>query len=206
MTELMVVVAIMAIIAGVTLPKYVGSLNRSKARDESNRLLAVVRYGQGMAALQRATYWLKINIEASSYSLERGAGRGDDFEATEDQLTAGGYSSGYSSGDAAPAVPADTTADAGTGEKVAGAGRTHAGRVEVFDETQHTLPLGVVLKKITDNQGTTYESGDFSIPLDPRGSSQDTTVYLGVKVEHNEIYSIHIGANGLTEVNVERAR
>jgi len=196
LVELIIVIAIMGIIAAVMVPKYASSLSRSRTRDESNRLLAASRFGQGMAALQRATYWLKINLDTQSYCLERGASRGDDFDVSTDQLSAGGYgSSSYTT----PSLPTGEE-----GKPVAGAGRSAAGSVDIFDEAAHTLPLGVWFIKVADASGAEFSSGEYAIPLDPRGFACDTTIYLSSDREKGDVYSVHIGANGLTEVNVER--
>lgn len=199
--ELVVVVAIMAIMAAVAMPKFAKGLSKSRTKDEANRILSIVRYGQSMAALERTTYWLKMNLDAQTYTLERGAGRGDDFEMTGDDLS-GGYGSGL------PMQP-PVSGDAASGEQTPRS-RGSAGPVDVFDETCHTMPVGVVISKIVDMRGTETMDGEYSVPLDPRGVAQDVTIYIGARRSEDSAlkagvtYAVRVGANGLTEMNVER--
>ncbi|MCX7003348.1 MAG: prepilin-type N-terminal cleavage/methylation domain-containing protein, partial [bacterium] len=60
--ELIVVIAIMGIIAGIAVPKVIGSLYSGKQRSEAFQLLTAIRYAQGMAALQRAPYRLHFDL------------------------------------------------------------------------------------------------------------------------------------------------
>jgi len=203
MIELMVVVAMLAIVMAVSAPKIFKSLYVGRLRGEANTIMSAIVYCQGMAAIQRATYRVHFDIDKQEYYATRDAGRGDDFELTEDDLTASG-SSGLFPGQSARFMPdsdKEDDADFFDEENVC-SNRNAAGRISIFDEETHKLPKNIKILKIIDGRGDEFIEGAIDIPLDPQGRSIDTTVVLG-KSENDLKYKIHIGANGLTEIIVE---
>jgi len=207
MLELIVVISMMAIVLGVSAPRIFKTLYRGKLRSEANTLMSTFMYAQGMAAIQRATYRVNFNIDKQEYHVTRDAGRGDDFELSEDDLTTSGGSSlfpGQSTrympdSDDDPIEKDDYWDD----DENTSSNRNAAGRVSVLDEETHKLPGEIKILKIVDGRGDEFLEGTFEVPLDPQGRSIDTTIYIGKKEEDSLIYKVHIGADGITEVFVE---
>ena len=205
MLELIVVIAMLAIVMAVSAPRIFKTLYRGKLRGEANTLMSAITYSQGMAAIQRATYRVHFNIDNNEYYVTRDAGRGDDFELTEDDLTTSGGSSLFP-GESARFSPEESDNDEEDiyfdDEACSSSNRNAAGRVSIFDEETHKLPAEIKILKIIDNRGDEYNDGTFELPLDPQGRSIDTTVVIG-KSEDDLKYEIHIGANGIIETTVD---
>ena len=204
--ELIVVIAMLAIIMTVSAPRIFRSLYLGKLRSEANTIMSVIVYCQGMAAIQRATYRIHLNIDKQEYYVTRDEGRGDDFELTEDDLTASGSS-------LFPGESANYMPDTGDEEEKSdddiflddeniSSNRNAAGKVSIFDEETHKLPQEIKILKIIDGRGEEITDGSVDIPLDPQGRSIDTTIVLG-KSEDDVKYKVHVGANGLTDIITE---
>ena len=221
--ELIVVVVIIGILAGVSAPKIVSSLNAGKLRSEANQILTTMRYAQGMAAMQRATYRIKFNLGSSkfddekkfavqSYELIRDESRNDFFEFTDDDLMASGESSLFP-GQQNRGLPSkdnfdykdDKDQDQGFYEEnLANSNRNVAGSVDIFDEKTHKLPSGVKIIKIIDGRDDfEITEGEYIIPIDPKGHSLDSYIYLTSSGKHSPTYIIHIGMNGLSEAYIK---
>jgi len=196
--ELIVVITIMGIIAGVAIPKVVGGVYAGKLRGEALQLFTAIRYAQGMAALQRANYRIQFNLdgEQQSYDIYRDASRGDDFDLNEDTLGAlGGSYETFSRGVLGLDAGQHGDSDA------AGAG---ARRVELFGETGHRLPLGVYIDRIVDAYDEAASQGTFDLYLDPKGLSSGVSIYLTSARHNSTVYIIKVGANGLCEMYREQ--
>ncbi len=217
--ELIVVIVIIGVLAGVSAPKIINSLNAGKLRSEANQILTTMRYAQGMAAMQRATYKIKFNLGNSkfddekkfavqSYELIRDESRNDFFEFTDDDLMASGESSLFP-GQQNRGVPAKDDFDYKDDkdqdkefyeDDSANSNRNLAGTVDIFDEKTHKLPSGVKIIKIVDGRDDfEVTDGEYIIPIDPKGHSLDSYIYLTSSGKHPLTYIIHIGMNGLSE-------
>ena len=218
MLELVVVIVIIGVLAGVSAPKIVSSLNAGKLRGESNNILSILRYAQGMAVIQRATYRLKINLGDSefddekkfvtqSYQLFRDASKNDDFELSDSDFDG---STGHGQGNSS--MPAKDDFDYKIDEKndkddyyddeneTISSNRNLAGPVDIFDEAVHEFPSGVKITKIIDAFGD-YEitKGNYEITIEPNGHSHESYIYLTSSGKNPPTYIIHIGINGLSE-------
>ena len=207
MLELIVVISMMAIVLSVSAPRIFKTLYRGKLRGEANNLMTTFVYSQGMAAVQRATYRVHFNLDNQEYYVTRDAGRGDDFELTENDLTSSG-NSGLFPGENARYMPDSgdysiEKYDDWDDEENINTNRNAAGRVSIFDEDSHKMPKEIKILKIIDGRGDEITEGTFEVPVDPHGRSFDTTIYLGKSDEDKIIYKVHIGANGITEVIIE---
>jgi len=207
MLELIVVIAMMAIVLSISAPRIFKTLYRGKLRSEANNLMTTFRYSQGMAAVQRATYRVHFNLENQEYYVTRDAGRGDDFELTDDDLTSSG-SSGLFPGESSRYMPDSDDDSEGKNtdwydDENTNSCRNSAGKVSIFDEETHKLPGEIKILKIVDGRGDEISEGTFEVPLDPQGRSFETTIYFGKKDEDTLKYLVHIGANGIAEVIVE---
>lgn len=205
--ELIVVISMMAIVLSVSAPRIFKTLHRGKLRSEANTLMTTFVYSQGMAAIQRATYRVHLDLDKQEYYVSRDAGRGDDFELTEDDLTSSG-GSGLFPGESSRYMPdsadkQNDNDDDWTDEENINSNRNAAGRVSIFDEETHKLPKEIKILKIVDGRGDEISEGKFEVPLNPQGRSIDTTIYFGKKEDDPLKYKVHIRANGLTEVIVE---
>jgi len=209
MLELIVVISMMAIVLSVSAPRIFKTMYRGKLRGEANHLMTTFKYSQGMAAVQRATYRIHFNLDNQEYYVTRDAGRGDDFELTEDDLTSYGSSgSGLFPGENSRYMP--DSDDESNDEDIewydednANSNRNAAGRVEIFDEETHKLQGEIKILRIIDGRGDEISEGTFEVPLDPQGRSFETTIYLGKSDEDVLKYLVHIGANGIVEVIIE---
>jgi prepilin-type N-terminal cleavage/methylation domain-containing protein len=197
--ELIVVITIMGIIAGVAIPRVVGSVYAGKLRGEALQLFTAIRYAQGMAALQRANYRVRFNLdgEQQSYDLYRDASRGDDFDLDEDTLgSLGGSYETFTRG-----VLGVTTA----GRDDTGEPSQEGSRVELFGATEHRLPLGVYIDRIVDAYDEVTSEGTFDLYLDPKGLSSGVSIYLASARRNGAVYIIKVGANGLCEMYREQS-
>ena len=198
--ELIVVIAIMGIIAGIAVPKVIGSLYSGKQRSEAFQLLTAIRYAQGMAALQRAPYRLHFDLDNQSYYLSRDQSRSDEFELNSDTLG--------SMGGTTPPLAQEATGDAG-GESdgsSSNAGFSAAGRVALFDHDTHQLPTGVSIERIVDGWDEAFENGKYELVLDPKGTSNGARIYLVAERRNSPRYVIHVGANGLCRLSRDTQR
>ncbi len=186
--ELIVVIAIMGIIAGVAIPRVIGSLYSGKQRSEAFQLLTTIRYAQGMAALQRAPYRLHFDLDNQSYYLARDQSRGDEFELNDDTLG--------SMGSAIPPLAQEAAAvDDGGGDS--NGGFASAGRVALFDHDTHQLPNGVSIERIVDGWDEEFVDGHYELILDHKGTSSGARIYLVADRRNSTPFVIHVGANGL---------
>ena len=199
--ELVTVIVIMGIIAGVAIPKVVGSLYSGKQRSEAFQLLTAIRYAQGMAALQRAPYRLHFDFDTQSYYLTRDESRSDEFELSADTL---GKLGGIESLGMPAAPPPDEFAEEGGGSS--NAGYTAAGRVELFDRDSHQLPTGVSIERIIDDWDEEYTDGSFELLLNPKGTSSGARIYLVAARKNSPRYVIQVGANGLCRLYRDNER
>ena len=207
MLELIVVVVIIGIIAAVSMPKFVKSMTVTRIRNEANFLKATIKYLQGMAAMQRVTYTIKINLDSQSYQAHRGLGRSDDFKlSTEDMV--GGRNDSLFPGETTSYTPDNEDVFADDmfvdEEEVTATNRNIAGKVKIFDEEQHRMPTGVKIKKIIDGRGEEYTEGTYEITLNPKGYSVETVLHIGTEAENELEYIVNIGANGLVSIDVDR--
>jgi len=217
--ELVVVIVIIGVLAGVSAPKIVSALNAGKLRGEANKILTTMRYAQGNAAIQRATYRIKFNLGNSefdeekefanqSYELIRDASKNDFFEFSDDDLMSSGGSSLFP-GQQNRGLPSKDTFDYKDDkdqdqdyyeENKANSNRNTAGTVEIFDEKNHKLPSGVKIIKIVDGRDNVeITEGEYVIPIDPKGQSLESYIYLTSSGKNPPTYIIHIGMNGLSE-------
>jgi len=210
MLELIVVISMMAIVLSVSAPRIFKTMQRGKLRSEANNLMTTFKYSQGMAAVQRATYRIHFNLDNQEYYVTRDAGRGDDFELTEDDLSSygsGGSGNGLFPGENSRYMPdSDDESDDEIelyGEENSNSNRNSAGRVEIFDEETHKLAGEIKILKIVDGRGDEISEGTFEVPLDPQGRSFETTVYLGKSDDDVLKYIVHIGANGIVKIIIE---
>jgi type II secretory pathway pseudopilin PulG len=207
MLELIVVISMMAIVLSISAPRIFKTLYRGKLRSEANNLMTTLKYSQGMAAVQRATFRVHFNLDNQEYYVTRDAGRGDDFELTDDDLTSSG-SSGLFPGESTRYMPdsgddRENKNDDWYDEENTGSNRNSAGRVSIFEEETHKLPGEIKILKIVDGRGDEMSEGTFEIPLDSQGRSFETTIYFGKSDEDKLKYLVHIGANGIVEVITE---
>ena len=203
--ELMVVIAIMTIVMGISAPRVIRTLQRGRLRSEANHLVSTLRYSQGMAAIQRATYRIHFDLDKQTYHVTRDAGRGDDFELTEEDLMASGESSLFP-GQTARYMPGsreDRYSEDEWDEESGTTNRNTAGRVEIFDEESHTLATGIKIARIIDGRGDDFTEGQFDIPMDPKGRALDAAIYLTSGREGDPVYIVEVGANGLAKIIVE---
>jgi len=191
--ELMVVIMIAVVIAGVAMPRIFGSMANSRLRSEAQRLMAALQYCQGLAALQRTAYRFHFNLDEQSYYVTRDASKGDDFELGETG-TLGGMDR-YTYGGA--------SLYAGDTYRGADAGSNVTGRVDIFDSDTHYLPRNVVMVKVVDGRGEEITSGSHSVALEPKGTAVETAVYLTTDRENDAVYIVRLGANGVTEIERE---
>ena len=223
MLELIVVIVIIGVLAGVSAPKIFNSLNAGKLRGESNRILSALRYAQGMATIQRATYRLKINLGDSefddekkfvtqSYQLFRDESKNDDFELSDSD-----FDGSTESGQGKSWLPTKDDFDYKDDKKndkdnkkddyyddeneTISSNRNLAGPVDIFDEAVHKFPSGVKITKIIDVFGD-YEitKGNYEITIESNGHSHESYIYLTSSGKNAPVYIIHIGMNGLAEV------
>lgn len=188
MLELLVVIMIAIIIAGVAAPRIFGTLATSRLRSETQRLMAAMQYCQGMAALQRTPYRFHFNLDEQCYYVTRDPSKGDDFEL-EGTGTLGG-ADGYGR----PSLYA------GTRSRGEDAASNSTDRVDIFDSDTHYLPRRVVMLKIVDGRGEEITSGNHSVVLDPKGTAVETAIYLTTDREKDPVYIVRLGANGITEI------
>ena len=220
--ELIVVIVIIGVLAGVSAPRIFNSLNAGKLRGESNKILSTLRYAQGMAAIQRATYRLKFNLGESefddekefvtqSYQLFRDESKNDAFDLSDADFDG---STGY--GQKSSGMPAKDDFDYKDDEKndkynkddyyyddeneTANSNRNLAGPVNIFDEADHKFPSGVKITKIIDVFGD-YEitKGNYEIAIESNGNAHESYIYLTSSGKNPSTYIIHIGMNGLSE-------
>jgi len=190
--ELMVVITIMGIIAGVAIPKVIGSLYSGKQRSEAFQLLTAIRYAQGMAALQRAPYRLHFDLDTQSYYLLRDPSHNDEFELNADTLG--------TMGSLTPPLAPEATGDEGDGGG-SNAGFSAAGRVALFDHDTHQLPTGVSIARIVDGWDEEFVNGQYELLLDPKGTSSGARIYLTADRRNSPCFVIHVGANGLCRLS-----
>ncbi|NLF39074.1 prepilin-type N-terminal cleavage/methylation domain-containing protein [bacterium] len=206
--ELIVVISIIGIVMAVTMPKFLRSLTAGRLRSESIQLLTAIRYAQGMAAVQRATYLLHVDLDNQSYYLTREASRSDDFELTDQDMLSSGQSSLFP-GQTAQTLPRSQYSFSSTPvyqpeEEEGLTNRNAAGRVDIFDEEAHEMPPGIRIAMVVDVRGEEISDGTFSIPFDPQGGSIETEIVLSTdRDEDNAVAVVHISATGLTEVIIE---
>jgi prepilin-type N-terminal cleavage/methylation domain-containing protein len=204
LVELLVVIAMVVIVMGVSAPRIFRSLHMGKLRGEANHLMATFRFSQGMAALQRAQHNVHFNLDTQSYRVTRDASRGDDFELEGTQLGMGtsslfpGEVARYTPDD--PYVEEEPEDDFWEEQDSTNVVRGGAGPVDIFDEEQHVLPVGVMIEKIVDGRGEEITSGEFTLPLTPQGRAIHTEVYLTTTREVDPYYIVTVAANGLTRV------
>ncbi len=218
--ELIVVIAIVGIIAGVTAPKIINTLNVGKLRGEANKILSTLRYAQGMAAMQRATYKIKFNLgnfafddekefSQQSYQLIRDESRSDYLEFTDEDLMSSGES-GLFPGQQKRFMPSADDFDYKDEEEqelfeedIAASNRNIAGIVEIFDEKVHKLPPGIKIEKIIDGRDEfDITDGEYTIPINPKGRSLDSYIYISSSRKNAPVYIIHLGMNGLSEMYI----
>ena len=215
--ELIVVVVIIGILAGVSAPKIISSLNAGELISETNHLLTTLRFAQGMSAIQRATYKIKFNLGNSeydeekkfvnqSYELVREESKYDIFELTDDDMTS------YSDGLQSSAMPSkddfdykdDDDNQQEDTEKNVSSNRNLAGSVDIFDENPYPLPMGVKIIKIVDVlDDFEVTEGEFTIPFNPKGQSYETYIYLKSSSKNSATYIVHVNMNGISEAYLE---
>ncbi len=217
--ELIVVIAIVGILAGVSTPKIIYSLNAGKLRGEANKILTTLRYAQGMAAMQRATYRIKFNLgnsefndekkfAAQSYQLIRDESRNDDFEFSDNDLDRSSVND-MLGGQQRRGLPANDDFDYKEDKNYDDdyyedenivSNRNMSGPVDIFDKAEHKLPSGVKITKIIDiRDDFEITKGVHDIPINPKGRSIDSYIYLTSSGKNPSVYIVHIGMNGLSE-------
>jgi len=195
--ELLVVITIMGIIAGVAIPKVIGSLYSGKQRSEAFQLVTAIRYAQGMAALQRAPYRLHFDLDNQSYYLSRDQSRSDEFDLNADTLG--------SMGSLTPPMAEEAAGD-GDEDGNNDAGFSAAGRVALFEHDSHQLPTGVSIERIIDGWDEEFVSGTHELILDPKGTSSGARIYLVAERRNSPRYVIRVGANGLCRLTRDTQR
>ncbi len=216
--ELMITVTILVIMLGISTPKIMHALSIGKLRSESNFLVSIIKYLQSMAALQRASYIIHLDLDTQSYYVTRGVSEGDDFEVStddmvggrNDSLFAGEVSSSFEYSDpgwSSPSYSSPSSYSSGDAslpdDEFVITNRNLAGRVTLFDEDIHQLSSGVSIVKVVDGRGDEFDKGSYIIILDPKGYAVDTSVYLSTGDKGDPFYVIHIGANGIVRVTIE---
>lgn len=210
--ELVIAITILGIMLGISAPKIIHSLSVGKIRSETNMLVSVIKYLQGMAALQRASYFIHFNLDNQSYYVTRSLSKADDFEVTtadmvggrNDSLFAGDLPSSMEYNDDIWSSPFSSYDEQDDIDMITN--RNVAGRVSIFDEDLHRLPADVSIVKIVDSRGDEHVSGNYSLILDPKGYAVDSRVFLTTTGNNSDpVYVVHIGANGVVRVTIEDA-
>ena len=199
--ELIVVIAIIGVVLTAATPRFLRSLDVGRLRSEATTLLTTIRFAQGMAAVQRATYVVHFDLARQSYRLTREASRGDDFDLN-DQDMLGGQSSLFP-GESAHYLPtpAALPQDSGVDEGATSSNRNATGNVDIFDEEQHVLARGVRITRISDDRGEEFTDGEYSLPLDPKGCAVETKIFLSTeKEENNAELVVKVSYNGQSQI------
>lgn len=199
--ELLVVIGMIIIVTGVTAPRVISGFRYGELKGAADQLLTTARYAQGMAAIQRATYSLTVDLTKNSFYISRSAQKNKDFTLSDNDFIAG--ESSLFPGQKINSMPDDwnddvvdpfySTSESSTNET--------SGRIAIFDdEAEYVCGYGVVIDKVEDGRGRTITEGKHTVPFTPHGTAQETTIYFTLRSKNTAKYIVHIAHNGSTRM------